>query len=179
MQSKTLNTIQTLSKVGKVLSAIAFVGCLVGGILCVVGTVCLGMPGSLKIGGVTIHTVIEGMEGIDLGTGYTAMAMGSIFCAAGCVVSKLAERYFANELAAGTPFTFEGARELLRLGICTICVPAVAVVFADVLYMVASTRFSGVADMGFDGNLSVGLGIAIIAASLVCKHGAELRGSAS
>lgn len=178
MESKTLNTIQTISKVGKVLSAVTFVCCLVSGICCVVGAACVGIPGTLRIGGVTIHSIVADIEGVSVGTAYTAMLMGSIFCAAGCVVSKLAERYFENELAAGTPFTVEGSRELLRLGICTIAVPLGAIVLAEILYKVASIRFAGVADMHVGGDISIGLGLAIIVLSLVCKYGAEQASSA-
>ena len=179
MESKTLNTIQTISKVGRILSTITFICCLVGGILCVVGAACVGVPGTLKIGGITIHSILADIEGVSVGTVYTAMLMGSVFCAAGCVVSKLAERYFENELAAGTPFTVEGSRELLRLGICTIAVPLGAIVLAEIFNKIASIRFAGVADMHVGGDISVGLGLAIIVLSLICKYGAEQAGRAS
>ena len=123
MESKALDTIQTVAKIGKVLSSIEYVFCLTGGILCIVGIACVGIPGSVRIGGVTIHSMIDNLQGLSLEACCMGMAMGLIVCTATCVVAKMAEQYFKNELAAGTPFTAEGACELLRLGICTICIP--------------------------------------------------------
>ena len=40
-----------------------------------------------------------------------------IVCAGQAVLAKFAETYFKNKLQAGTPFTFGGAKELLRLGV--------------------------------------------------------------
>ncbi len=52
---KTLNTIQKLSKIGKVISKIVFIACLIGIIGCVVGFVGLMMaPGNIELGNVTI-----------------------------------------------------------------------------------------------------------------------------
>ena len=178
MQSKTLESIQTISKVGKVLSNIAFVFCLVGAILCAVGIATVGVPDNLKVGGVTIHPLIGGLEGIGTGAAYAAMASGIILCAAAAVLSKLYVRYFDNELAAGTPFTFEGASELLRLGICTICIPLGAIIVAGICQAVIGSDISRVAEVSIDGSTSIGLGIAIIVMSLVCKHGAEISGNA-
>ena len=64
---KTLNTLQTLSKIGKILSTVVFVICIVGGCLCVAGIVSLlVIPEGFKIGDVTIDydalTVTKGNE---------------------------------------------------------------------------------------------------------------------
>lgn len=176
MESKTLDTIQTVAKVGKVLSAIAYVFCLVGGILCIVGIACVGIPGSIKVGGVTVHSMIDNLQGVSLETCYTAMAMGLIICASICVVAKMAERYFEHELAAGTPFTSEGARELLRLGICTICIPLGAVTVAGICNAIASRCLANIAEIQIDGSAPVLLGVAFIIMSLICKYGTELKG---
>lgn len=175
MESKALDTIQTVARIGKVLSSIAYVFCLVGGILCIVGIACVGIPGSVRIGGVTIHSMIDNLQGISLEACYTAMAMGLIICAATCVVAKMSEHYFKNELAAGTPFTTEGASELLRLGICTICVPLGAIVVAQTCNALARQCLANVAEIQIDGGAPVVLGVAFIIMSLVCKYGAELK----
>ena len=46
-----------------------------------------------------------------------------IVCAGQAVLAKFAETYFKNKLQAGTPFTFGGAKELLRLGVLTLVIP--------------------------------------------------------
>lgn len=179
MESKTLNTIQTIAKIGKILSSIAYVFCLVGGIICVVGIACVGIPGSIKVGGITIHSMIDNLQGVSLETCYTAMAMGLIICAAVCVVAKMSEQYFTHELAAGTPFTAEGASELLRLGICTICIPLGALVVAETCNAIAAKCLANVAEIQIDGSAPIVLGIAFIVMSLICKYGAELKSNST
>ena len=74
MESKTLHGIQTLAKIGKVLSTIVFICCLVGGILCFVGLASMAwVPGSIEVGGVTIHGIIEQTGKYSVGTCYAAM----------------------------------------------------------------------------------------------------------
>ena len=53
-----------------------------------------------------------------------AFACWLILCAGEALLVKFAERYFRNELAAGTPFTPAGAGELRRLGILSLVLPA-------------------------------------------------------
>ena len=102
------------------------------------------------------------------------MAVGIVFCIGECAVSMLAGRYFKNELAAGTVFTFEGANEMKRLGIVTICVPIGASVAAGIVYGIMKLCFKDVGNIDFGDFVSVGLGVMFIVTSLICRHGAEL-----
>ena len=80
---KTLKVIQTLSKIGKILSRIVFVCCVVGFCGCIIGIVSLGLGGEVfKLGGVTIHSIIESHSHISMPAFYTAMAVGMVLCAA-------------------------------------------------------------------------------------------------
>ena len=174
---KTLKTIQTLSKVGKILCKIIFIFCLVGGIGCAVGIISLAaIPEGFKIGDVTIHALIEENAEISIGTCYAAMAVGIILCAGEAVLCKIAEKYFANELAAGTPFTFDGAKEMIRLGICTICIPVATQMIASIVYLIFRGLMKDVSPMELSafGSGSVGLGIMFLVSGLLCRHGAEI-----
>ena len=56
----TLKVIQSLSKIGKILSRIVFVCCIVGFCGCIVGIISLSLGAeTFKLGGVTIHSMIE------------------------------------------------------------------------------------------------------------------------
>lgn len=175
MNSKTLEAIQTISKIAKVLSAIAYVCCLVGSILCIVGLSCIGIPQGIRVGGVTVYSMIEGLEGFNVGTSYAVLLGGAIFCVAGCVMSKLARNYFENELAAGTPFTIEGSKELMHLGICIAAISFGSTVLAAAGNAAIGKLYTDVIEMSFDASGMILLGLAFIVASLVCKHGAELN----
>ena len=173
---KTLNNIQKLSKIGKVLSRIVFIFCIIGFCGCIVGIIsmALGTP-TLKIGGVTLESILSIEAGVTAGTAYAAMAAGMILCAGETVLSKFAEHYFKRELADGTPFNLGGAKELMRLGIFTICIPIGTQIIAEIVYAVMEQTLRGVAPLQLDHSGSVALGVMFIVISLICRYGAELR----
>ncbi len=71
--------------------------------------------------------------GIDLTSLYPVMTGAMILCIGEMVLAKNAENYFAHELNTGTPFTQDGAKELLRLGILTICTPLGCLILAEIV----------------------------------------------
>ena len=73
---KSLKTIQTLSKMGKTLSKIAFVFAIIGFCGCIAGLISLNFDsGSLiKIGGVTLHGIIANDSGYNIESIGTALA---------------------------------------------------------------------------------------------------------
>ncbi len=171
---KTLKTIQTLSKIGKILSKLVFIFCIVGFCGCIVGilSMALGAP-ALKIGGVTLKSILNAGAEVTAGTAYAAMAAGMILCAGEAVLAKFAEHYFGRELADGTPFSLGGAKEMMRLGIMTICIPVGAQLVAEIVHAVIKQTMQGVAPLRLDNAGSVALGVMLLVMSLVCRYGAE------
>ena len=172
----SLKTIQTLSKIGKILCKIAFVFAVIGFCGCIVGMISLSVGGNiLKLGGVTIHGIIS--ENLDYAEG--SLIGWLVVCAGEAVLAKYAELYFKNELAAGNPFTFAGAKELLRLGIMTAVIPTGCAIVGSIVEGIAA----GIMDVekavelnmpfGTEGNIT--LGIMFIIAALLCRYGAEIR----
>lgn len=174
---KSLATIQTLAKIGRILSKVIFAICLVGMILCAVGIVCLAVMGekTLQIGGLSIRGLVEVKGELPLSTVYAAMAVGAVFCAVEVVLCKLADRYFTRELADGTPFTERGASELMRLGILTIVLPLVAGIVCAIALAICAHYFPGVKNYELEASGSVGLGIMMIVLSVFCRYGASLE----
>ncbi len=171
---KTLKTIQVLAKIGRILSKIIFVFCIVGFCFCVAGIVSLAIGAeTLKLGDVTIGGLIENSSGTSLPTLYASMAVGIVFCAAEAVLCKFAEVYFKNELADGTPFTLRGAKELLRLGILTAALSLGAVIVCSAGVGAAAHTYPELEKLTISEYSSVGLGAAMIVASLLCRLGAE------
>ena len=76
---KTLNVIQKLFRLGKVLSSVMFVFCVVGFCGGTVGIVSMatGAP-TLKIGGVTLRSILKVGEETAPGAVYAAMAAAMI-----------------------------------------------------------------------------------------------------
>ena len=178
---KTLKTIQTLSKLGKILSKIAFIFAVIGVCGCVAGMLSLnlGNGGLIKIGGVTLHGLLDGDYGYNIQSVTAALSGWLIFCAGEAVLAKFAECYFRNELAAGTPFTLSGAKELMRLGILTLAIPTGCAVAASIVQgiMVGIMQVTKAAelDLRFDNGSSIALGIMFLLMALLCRYGAEER----
>lgn len=172
---KTLKTIQALAKTGRILSTIVFVFSLIGAIFCVVGIFTFALiPEGFKIGEMTIRALIEDKTGVGAGTIYASMAAGIVTCAGEAVLSKLAERYFANELKAGTPFTASGTSELMRLGICAVCIPVGTAIMAEIIRAVMKLFFANVGELVNTAPATIGLGVMFIVTSLICRYGTEI-----
>ncbi|MBR2279484.1 MAG: hypothetical protein IJ903_00955 [Ruminococcus sp.] len=172
---KTLNTLQTISKIAKLLSTIIFIFCVIGFVGCIVGIISLAyIPEGLKLGGTTIKGLVEPSPKTNLGNYYTIMAAGAVLCAGEAVLCKLAQRYFKHELEAGTPFTYEGAKELIRLGIFTICIPIATAIITGIVYGIMTSVFGVTPNLNLNNFVSIGLGVMLIIAGLLCRHGAEV-----
>ena len=122
---KSLQTIQKFSKIGKILSKMAFIFSVIGFCGCIAGilSMSLGNGSLIKLGGVTLHKLISEEYGYNIKSITATLSGWLVICAGEAVLAKFAEVYFQNELKAETPFTLAGAKELLRLGILTITIP--------------------------------------------------------
>ena len=171
---KTLKTLQTLSKIGKVLSKIVFILSIVGFAFCIVGIISLALGGkTISFNGVTIEGMIQAGGEITLGTMYASMAVAMVYCAAEAVVSKFAELYFENELKAGTPFTVKGAKEMRRLGIINIIAAVSSGIISGIVYICIKNNFVGTGELSLDSGISFGMSFAFIVVSLILQSAAE------
>ena len=173
---KSLKTVQTLAKVGRVLSLIVFVCSIIGFVGCVVGAVVLGVVGADKYA--SLIEFAEKASGekfaVSLQTALTAAVCGAIVCAGEAVLSKFAERYFKRELNDGTPFTCGGAAELRRLGLLAIFIPIGAYAAAFICYTIMAYALADVSKFdSFSGGGSISIGVMMLVASCLCKLGAE------
>ncbi len=172
---KTLKTLQTLAKIGKILSTVAFVLCIVGGALCLLGIPSLAIiPEGFKIDGTTIQGLVQQKAGWSLTSCCLAMAQGIVFCAGEAVLAKFAQRYFDNEMKAGTPFTFDGAKELMRLGILAIAISVGTSILAGIAYGITTLIVRDLQTADFDNSASIIIGVMMIVGSFLCRHGAEV-----
>lgn len=172
----TLQTIQTLSKIGKILSKIVFVCSVVGFCLCIAGIISFLLGGeTFQLGGMTIHGIVEDQFHANIPTIYASLIVVMVLCAGEAVLSKFAEVYFKNELADGNPFTLRGAKELMRLGILTIAIPMGTMLVCSIGVSIADSFFPAIEKVTYDGYVSVGLGVMMIISSLFCRYGAEVK----
>ena len=173
--SKSLKTVQTICKVCKVLAEIAFVMFVVIVALMLVAAIFTGtgkMDALLSSGGVVLDEMLQ-QTGVTQDYMVAVFVCLTIIIAAEAVVAKFINVYFKHELKAGTPFTFEGAKEMLRLGIITIAVPGGASLAATIVFDIMAAG-SGL-DSEFNFEISLGTGLMFLALSPLLKHGTELR----
>ena len=87
----------------------------------------------------------------------------------------MAMNYFKRELEDGTPFTYGGAKQMLRLGIFGIAIPLAASIIDSVVYSIFVTiNGNALSVVQSASDFDITFGITLIFLSLLCKHGAEL-----
>ena len=177
---KSLQIIQTISKIGKVISTIVFICCIVGFCMCIVGlvTTALGVT-AVKLGGVTLQSILQNEADMTEGTLYLSLISGAILCAGQAVLAKFAAHYFERELRDGTPFTGDGAKELLRLGVLSICIPVAVQIASTIAEKIVVRLFAGVEPPDVDPAVSLTVGALVIILALVCRYGTELAAQRS
>lgn len=168
--NKNLKVIQVLAKIGRILSKIVFVCGIVGVSGCLFGIIMLALGvETIKIGGLTLQSIIENEASMSMGTLYTAMACSALVCGGEVAIAKFAELYFKKEVLAGTPFTDDGAKELFRLGVITICVSFGSYVLASICHGIMAALLTDVSKYGLADTTSFGLGIVFIVVSFILK----------
>lgn len=171
---KTLKTIQTLAKVGRVMSKIVFICCIIGFCGCMIGIIAVAAGGHVfLVFGASLEDLLVNEADVTMGTLYASMAVGLILCAGEAVLAAFAEHYFKREVKDGTPFTHAGANEMMRLGVLAIALPLASQILAEIVYVIIKSVTEGVEPMNLDAYGSVGMGIMFMLAALICRYGAE------
>lgn len=171
---KSLKITQTIFKIAKIAAEIAFVCCIVGFCFCGIGIICYALGAeAIKIGGVTLKPFLQTEAAATDGYVYLSMIAGMVFTSTEAFLAKYALGYLKGEIADGTPFTFNGARELFKHGIITIVVSVIEVVLVGIAKRVVVKTIGDVGDFAFSGATTVGTGILFLFLSAVFKCGAE------
>lgn len=171
----SLNIIQKLSKVACVLSYIVYVSTIIGIIGCAVGAVILFGAGEyLKFGGESLNALIKAHSDMSVPALYAVMLGGAVSCVGQLIVSKMACGYFKGELEAGTPFTLDGASQLMKLGISVIWIPTAATLASQIVHDIIISLTDCVSHVNFASGESVILGVTFVMVSLICRSAAEL-----
>lgn len=176
METRELKIIQVIAKTGRILSKVVMILCIVGACGCMTGLLTFNLiPATMELGGIPIHSMIEKTSGRSIDTIYFEMATGMFLCIGEAVLAGFAAKYFTHEIAAGTPFTMDGARELFRLGLLTIIIPSAiygTIVAVGNIITMATNAVSLAETADFPG---ICLGIGLLFLSVVFRYGAVLR----
>lgn len=170
---KSLKIIQVVSKIAKILSIIVFIACIVG----VAGSlITLLVFGSINFeeivldNGVTLKAFIESEANVDTDAFIPLMISAIITLIATGVVSKFTQIYLEHELKDGTPFTFKGAKECLRLGILGTAISLGASIICGII----GACFKSTTEIDIEFSLDVGFGLFFLFLSAVFYYGATI-----
>lgn len=142
---ESLKTIQVFAKIGKIISQIVFVCCIIGVAGCVLALMLLPIGAQvLESEGTTLNDYIIAYQGYSLDTLYATIASATVIVAGECVTAKFAQLYFKRELKDGTPFTLRGSKEMLRLGIISVAVSVGSVIVASIVKAVMAAALPAV-----------------------------------
>lgn len=178
---KTLSIIQKLCKIGKILSKIAFILSVVAFCGCIAGLLSLNLGDGrlIKIGGVTLRGLVVNEHGYNVKSISAALCGWLAVCAGEGVLARFAFQYFKNELAAQTPFTLDGAREMLRLGVLALTLPLGCALAGRIIEGIVAgfmrVEREAALEICFDHAASAALGVMFIFSALLCRCGAELK----
>ncbi len=169
--SKTLSNILTVFKVAKVIAKIAYIFAIIGA---VGGLVAFG---ALAVFNMFNFLMPENLVGVEFNYSYYGLYItGVVSCIGSAILGFLMEKYFASVLNVGTPFTFDGAKEIFRLGIGSLILSAVSSLVAVISAGIINLLEGSIA-VNFDLNISVSvvIGLFFMFLSVVFKYGAELQ----
>ena len=105
--------------------------------------------------------------------------MQMVFFAGEAVLSKFAHCYFKRELKIGTPFDLASARELMRLGILAVSIPAACSIISSIIVGIFTLAYGSMFDMNIQVNFApYGIGTMFMVMSRICRLGALEREAA-
>ena len=171
--SKSLSILQKIAKIAKIVCKVLFILCIVGGIGCLFGLLILLVLGRAAVDEIGLFASVMG-ENPYLAGAFGCIA-GMITCIGEAILFRYGERYFTNELAAGTPFTQEGSKEIFRLGIASIIVSAAASTLSAMVYGIFLFFTPALTEIDISMSWSIGTGLTLLLLSVIFRYGAELR----
>lgn len=170
--NKSLLTLKKLANIGKIISKIVYICCIVGTIGCAIGLVTLIIGSTaLSIGGVTIHGLVDYTGPSNLAIPNVAAAM--VTCVGEVLIAKIAVDYFADMYVQTSPFTEENGQKTIQFGIKALVFPLVTTIVSAIVYGILAVLAGGSMFGKGDYGYSITIGIFFIILGIVFKAGAS------
>lgn len=168
---KSLNKIQKISKVFKIIFQVIMILTIVMACYYVFATIIvLALKDNATFLDFLKKYVLSQPEE-DVKLIVVKMVASAIISIGNAVIFGFTVNYLNSELKDGTPFTESGAKKLLKLGIRYIYIPIITLIVAAILAAILSRD-----DVNINSNLpSLAYGIILIMLSFVFRYGAELE----
>lgn len=165
---KSLEVIQKIVKVLRILAKIAYIFCIIGAVASAIGAASLfAIDENSEIWKKALEAIKP--DTIDLAAVRCTCLTGVFVCAAGAVLSWFSKRLFEDELAAGTPFDRNICKDVLKVGIIYLAVSVVSGIIIAIIYACFNLDADGSGFPGFS------TGIVYIICWLLCRYGADVK----
>ena len=165
---KSLEVIQKIVKVLRILAKIAYIFCIIGAVASAIGAASLfAIDENSEIWKKALEAIQP--DTIDLAAVRCTCLTGVFVCAAGAVLSWFSKRLFEDELAAGTPFDRHICKDVLKVGIIYLAVSVGSGIIIAIIYACFNLDADG---SGFSGFTT---GIVYIICWLLCRYGADVK----
>lgn len=165
---KSLEVIQKIVKVLRILAKIAYIFCIIGAVASAIGAASLfAIDENSEIWKKALEAIYP--DTIDLAAVRCTCLTGVFGCAAGAVLSWFSKRLFEDELAAGTPFDRHICKDVLKVGIIYLAVSVGSGIIIAIIYACFNLDADG---SGFSGFTT---GIVYIICWLLCRYGADVK----
>lgn len=165
---KSLEVIQKIVKVLRILAKIAYIFCIIGAVASAIGAASLfAIDENSEIWKKALEAIQP--DTIDLAAVRCTCLTGVFGCAAGAVLSWFSKRLFEDELAAGTPFDRHICKDVLKVGIIYLAVSVGSGIIIAIIYACFNLDADG---SGFSGFTT---GIVYIICWLLCRYGADVK----
>ncbi len=175
--SQTLRVLQTLSRIGKIVTSVLYIVSIVGFCACLFGFIGLTAGSeSFKIGGVTFESMLRVEKSISREGIFALLVSTALYCLKNTVLFRFARQYFDTELCDGTPFRRRSSEMLLKLGISVAAVSLGTQILSEILCSIlAKGENISIPDFASSSDAVV-LGVMLAVLALVCRYGAEREG---
>lgn len=165
---KSLEVIQKIVKVLRILAKIAYIFCIIGAVASAIGAASLfAIDENSEIWKKALEAIQP--DTIDLAAVRCTCLTGVFVCAAGAVLSWFSKRLFEDELAAGTPFDRHICKDVLKVGIIYLAVSVGSRIIMAIIYACFNLDADGSGFPGFS------TGIVYIICWLLCRYGADVK----
>ena len=165
---KNLKIIQTIAKIGKILSQVAFVCCIVAVSLCSLAFLTLILLPQVDL---TKLLIEEGETNIE--TLYASLIVAIVVCASEIYVAFRSKKFFIHELEIGHPFTHEIAGELKKLAWITIIINIVTSFVCEIGIAIANYINPAIKDINMSF-ASIGFGLTLLFIAILCDYGSDI-----
>ncbi len=164
-----LKSVMTIVKVLRILALIGAILCFIGALISILGASLMFMLPNLADTALIDNIISDYSPDLSVFKIGILVVVAAILSTAQGVVLLFGHIYLRNVEDAGTPFTRDGARELLRLGILTIVIPMVSVAVGGIICLCTGI------DDDFSNTVELGIGVGMILLSRFFLYGAELE----